>query len=727
MAFPNDWSYSEKKVIHGSLDGELSNQIMPVITIPYQSGMNNDFSDVRFADSDRATLLDYRLIRKIDGDFAEYSVEIPSIPSYPFDKNIYVYYGNSSAIDESNPNLNFFYFYDFKYLYEWTNTGVTVTDGIVDIPNNGDISKDISHISGPFIVETRYKQVSSYRNRLYLTTSPTESSPTGFDFGIFSGQIFWGNYTGITINNDVWHRIQFKNTASDYIFKVLNDSKSSTIYTGNKGSHINDLDTLSFHSTESVNSHFKLDWVILSETETSFTTTPPIWATTYEITDQIKAILKINDENYNDWLWQNIIEVIGSVDGQLTNYPINITVPYVPEFMNYNFSDIRFGTDYGLNLSYFLRRKVDGDFAEFIVNIPVIPASPETTTIYLYAGNDNAVDRSDGLKTFEFFDHFDEGLTPELDTNKWDFTSRFGQGSANIEESVLRLQINPVVEWAQLVSKATFGQNYIAGCRVKYSDLTVGEDKISFGFDDGNTRYIKEKSDGTTTNFLVNNAGIEDTGEDHKGDYDHNEFNVFEFQNKVVGGIKENINFEEEDSSLININTPIPIEFYVFCFYNTRYIDIDYIYVRKSIDNEPYIGELGTWATTQHTTIYPATLEIPYWEDIQALLCIRPLRADFKALLNITGSDEELIQALLTINEDKSNNYINLYQALLTINANANNKDVKATLSIGNVLSGSMEAHGKILYNYNQNPLEEDKNDNKNVQFVMNLGGRIYG
>lgn len=66
--------------------------------------------------------------------------------------------------------------------------------------------------------------------------------------------------------------------------------------------------------------------------------------------DDFQGLISVNEEDYVDWLWQNEIEITGSVDGQLVDYCVNITVPYDNEFMRYDFGDIRFGTDYGLNL-----------------------------------------------------------------------------------------------------------------------------------------------------------------------------------------------------------------------------------------------------------------------------------------------------------------------------------------------------------------------------------------
>lgn len=58
-----------------------------------------------------------------------------------------------------------------------------------------------------------------------------------------------------------------------------------------------------------------------------------------------------------------------------------------------DFGDVRFTVD-GTELDYWIREKVDGDYAIFMVEIPTIPASPDTVTIYVYYGKDDATTTS---------------------------------------------------------------------------------------------------------------------------------------------------------------------------------------------------------------------------------------------------------------------------------------------------------------------------------------------
>lgn len=74
-----------------------------------------------------------------------------------------------------------------------------------------------------------------------------------------------------------------------------------------------------------------------------------------------------------------------------------------------DFGDIRFMQG-EVELDYWLEEKVDGYYASFWVEIPDIPADPDSATIYIYYGNADAVTQSDGSSTFPIlFDDIEDG------------------------------------------------------------------------------------------------------------------------------------------------------------------------------------------------------------------------------------------------------------------------------------------------------------------------------
>jgi len=71
----------------------------------------SDFGDIRFTSSDKKTQLNYYYTMASDGKSATFYVKVPSIPAYPSNTTIYLYYGNATATTTSN-STNMFPFYE---------------------------------------------------------------------------------------------------------------------------------------------------------------------------------------------------------------------------------------------------------------------------------------------------------------------------------------------------------------------------------------------------------------------------------------------------------------------------------------------------------------------------------------------------------------------------------------------------------------------------------------
>lgn len=139
------------------------------------------------------------------------------------------------------------------------------------------------------------------------------------------------------------------------------------------------------------------------------------------------------------WLsgWQyRKSHIINPSDEELEDYQMRIIVHYGSGTDNgehvylngkcrEDFGDVRFTKDDGVTLlSYWIEEKVDGDYAIFWVKIPYIPASPNTTLIYIYYGKPDATSISDGKSTFLLFDDFNDG-----DISDWIKTQVGGNSS----------------------------------------------------------------------------------------------------------------------------------------------------------------------------------------------------------------------------------------------------------------------------------------------------------
>ena len=125
MSWLGGWQYRKSHVIEGSPAGAVADYQVRIIT-HYGSGSDSgehvylneharaDFGDVRFTGSDGETLLDDWIEELVEGDYAVFWVEVPSIPASPDTAMIYIYYGKGDATSISDGDATFEFFDDFS-------------------------------------------------------------------------------------------------------------------------------------------------------------------------------------------------------------------------------------------------------------------------------------------------------------------------------------------------------------------------------------------------------------------------------------------------------------------------------------------------------------------------------------------------------------------------------------------------------------------------------------
>lgn len=122
------------------------------ITVPYESNMKNDFSDLRFTDSDGKTALNYFIESYSTSSSAIVWVKVPSIPALST-REIEMYFGNPAAISASNGSSVFSSYDDFN-------------DGIFNTANFGIITNDpygfkAKELNGNLVAESNSTSSSS--------------------------------------------------------------------------------------------------------------------------------------------------------------------------------------------------------------------------------------------------------------------------------------------------------------------------------------------------------------------------------------------------------------------------------------------------------------------------------------------------------------------------------------------------------------------------------------
>ena len=117
--FDTNWSYRLPLIVDNSsnpsaLDLYQAKVVLDSSETDFWSGVESDGRSMRLTDGDGSTLLDY-FVDGFDygGENTEFYVEIPSIPAAAV-KNIYMYYGNTSASSLSNGPATFFFYDDFE-------------------------------------------------------------------------------------------------------------------------------------------------------------------------------------------------------------------------------------------------------------------------------------------------------------------------------------------------------------------------------------------------------------------------------------------------------------------------------------------------------------------------------------------------------------------------------------------------------------------------------------
>jgi hypothetical protein len=112
------------------------------------------------------------------------------------------------------------------------------------------------------------------------------------------------------------------------------------------------------------------------------------------------------------WSHRKEITVSNGGAGKLYSFPVKLEVQYT-NYMDSNFSDIRFlmyNSTSGIQtkLAYWVEASKKMTNASVWVNITEIPAGG-SATLYMYYGNPTAISESNGPRTFDLFDDFNNG------------------------------------------------------------------------------------------------------------------------------------------------------------------------------------------------------------------------------------------------------------------------------------------------------------------------------
>jgi hypothetical protein len=136
------------------------------------------------------------------------------------------------------------------------------------------------------------------------------------------------------------------------------------------------------------------------------------------------------------WVYRMPI-TIGNASSAQTDYQIglylNLSAQVSAGKIKIDLGDLRFTDSSGNALSYWIENAT-ASAARIWVKMPSIPASPSTTTIYMYYGNPSATTTSNGTATFVFFDDFESYASGSAIDNQggWITKRVGGSGEATV-------------------------------------------------------------------------------------------------------------------------------------------------------------------------------------------------------------------------------------------------------------------------------------------------------
>ena len=192
---------------------------------------------------------------------------------------------------------------------------------------------------------------------------------------------------------------------------------------------------------------------------------------------------------YAAWSYRKPISLNNQSGGELTNYQVLITlttdnIDY--SHFNNDGSDVRFTNNTGVVLSYWIEDWNYGGTSKVWVKVDSIPTG-DNLCCYIYYGNSNATNASNGDNTFDFFDDF-PGVV--LNTEKWEYS-----GTITVSDSIVSLNGDD-----HIIAKQKFGIGYGVYAKSKADE----QDTIFVGLEETmanqNNRHVIENNDSTHPN-----------------------------------------------------------------------------------------------------------------------------------------------------------------------------------------------------------------------------------
>lgn len=208
----------------------------------------------------------------------------------------------------------------------------------------------------------------------------------------------------------------------------------------------------------------------------------------------------------SEWDFRTPI-TLSNTGSEQTDYAVRVIIPFNAQMLP-DFSDIRFANDQGDDLNYWIESKTNTVSATVWVKVDVLEAAGDTV-IYLYYGNADAMDASNGENTFLFFDNFNGGT---INASKW--TQANALDDFNISSSELVLgQGNSAWNQAFYTTQAFNRSDLSFEINYRWTSANASNDALMMGWKDNGTGasytnlvygYYNSGGGTCTTNCVLN-------------------------------------------------------------------------------------------------------------------------------------------------------------------------------------------------------------------------------
>ena len=238
------------------------------VEVTWQAGMNADFSDIRFCDSDEETLLyQYRKSYTVSTT-ARFAIKVPSVLAAG--KTIYMYFGNSGASDVSDGANTFAFFDDFLGdLSAWTTVGnVAISGGNLLIDSVGGNLSGRATSNGTWgiyysaLMKVWHDVAGGSWTRVFAFDSAAIPIQPGYKHRAVYGAAYWSTGTAnpaSELDDEIWRELEIKRLASNNVECYFDGTLEAILTLTHTDAHPIDINS----QAPSVVGDVKVDWVII--------------------------------------------------------------------------------------------------------------------------------------------------------------------------------------------------------------------------------------------------------------------------------------------------------------------------------------------------------------------------------------------------------------------------------------------------------------------------------